>query len=252
MKPQLQILLAFCALTLLGAHGASHAAAGLPEKFEATYSLSVGPLTLAEMTRKLYPKGDGSYIYESRSKPIGYARWFTKSTLVERSEWRYENQQLRPITYSYDRSGDSDEERHVKLIFDWQNGRVTNIINKDPWKMKLPAGTQDKLLYQLALVNDLQRGQRLTKLEYNVADGGTAKVIKFEIVGEERIKTKLGEFDTLKLQTTGTRTTTLWCAKALNYLPVLIEQHDDRGSALLKLTDLSGIPIPTSEAGKKE
>ena len=250
MKPRLQTLLVFCGLALLGAHGTGHAA-GLPEKFEATYSLSVGPLTLAEMTRKLYPKGDGTYIYESHSKPLGYARWFTKTTLVERSEWRYENQQLRPLTYSYDRSGDSDKERHVKLLFDWQNGQVTNIINKDPWKMELPAGTQDKLLYQLALVNDLQQGKR-TKLEYNVADGGTAKITKFEIIGEERIKTSMGEFDTLKLQTIGTRTTTLWCAKALNFLPVLIEQHDDRGSAVLKLINLSGIPIPTPEASKKE
>lgn len=223
-------------------------AAGLPEKFEATYSLNVGPLHLAEMTRKLYPKGDGSFVYESHSKPVGYARWFTKSSLVERSEWRLDNNRRPlPTLYTYDRTGDADKERRVKLIFDWNRLEVTNIINSDPWKMEIPAGTQDKLLYQLSLVNDLIMGRR-TKLEYNVADGGAVKNFKFEIVGEERIKTALGEFDTLKLQTKGTRTTTLWCAKALNYLPVLIEQHDDRGQALLKLTGLTGMPLPAPAA----
>ena len=235
-------LITAAAITLLTLINSGHAA-GLPEKFDATYILSVGPLELAEMTRKLYPKGDGSYVYESKSKSIGYARWFTKSTLTERSEWRYENQQLRPLIYSYDRTGDSKKERHLKLIFDWQSRRITDITNKEPWKLVLTNGTQDKLLYQLALVNDLQQGKR-TKLEYNVADDGTAKITTFEIVGEERIQTALGEFDTLKLQTSGTRTTTLWCAKKLNYLPVLIEQHDERGSALLKLVNLSGIPVP--------
>lgn len=248
MRRQLSPLL-LAATTLLGAFNYGHAA-GLPEKFDATYTLTVGPLTLAEMTRKLYPKGDGSYVYESYSKAAGYARWFTKSVLVERSEWKYEKQQLRPLSYSYDRTGDSNKERHVKLVFDWVNSRVTNIINNEPWKMELPAGTLDKLLYQLAVVNDLQQGRR-TKLEYNVADGGSMKNIRFEILGEERIKTALGEFDTLKVKTEGARTTTLWCAKTLGYLPVLIEQHDDRGQALLKMTGLSGITIPVPLPGKK-
>ncbi len=250
MIPQLLRQLVLCMSLVLGAIPFSHAADGLPEQFDATYILSVGPLELAEMTRKLHPKGNGSYIYESNSKAIGYARWFTKSVLVERSEWIYNNRQLRPLIYSYDRTGDKKKERHVKLIFDWQNGRVTNIINDDPWKMELPVTAQDKLLYQLALVNDLRLGKR-TQLEYNVADGGSVKVIKFEIVGEERIKTDIGEFDTLKVKTEGTRTTTLWCAKALGYFPVLIEQHDDRGQAQLKLTHLSGIAIPTLQPDKK-
>lgn len=248
MRRPLAALLILATLILPGLVNPAHGA-GLPERFDATYTLTVGPLTLAEMTRKLYPKGDGRYVYESFSKPMGYARWFTKSELLERSEWKYENQQLRPLGYSYDRTGDPDKERHVKLVFDWENKRVTNIINKDPWKMDIEAGTLDKLLYQLAVVNDLQQGKR-TKLQYSVADGGSMKNLRFEIAGEERIKTVLGEFDTLKVRTEGTRTTTLWCAKALGYFPVLIEQHDDRGQALLKLTGLNGIPIPAPAVPK--
>lgn len=241
--PPLRALILTIPLALLGTINSAHGG-GLPEKFDATYTLTVGPLTLAEMTRKLYPKGDGNYVYESHSKPAGYARWFTKSVLMERSEWRYDKlRQLQPLSYSYDRTGDSDKERHVKLVFDWANSRITNIINNDPWKMELPSGALDKLLYQLAVVNDLQLGKR-TNLEYNVADGGSMKKFKFDVIGEQRIKTALGEFDTLKIKTEGTRTTTLWCAKQVGYLPVLIEQHDERGQALLKITSLTGIPLP--------
>lgn len=241
MRPALHALLIL--LTL--AWPTAQADRVLPEKFDATYTLTLGPLTLAKMTRKLYPTADGNFIYESHSKAIGYARWFTKSVLVERSEWRYDKQQLQPLTYTYDRTGEADRERHVKLIFDWAKLEVINVINSDPWKMEIKEGTQDKLVYQLALINDLLLGKR-TGLKYSVADGGSIKDTEFEILGEERIRTSLGEFDTLKLKTQGSRrTTTLWCAKALAYIPVLIEQSNRGREAQLKLTSLTGIPIPT-------
>ena len=231
-------LLGMLLMTTILSIGAVRAEPGLPESFSVTYTLNKGPLNLAEMTRKLYKNSDGHFVYESYSKPIGYARWFTDSTLLEKTEWIYHGDQLRPINYSYDRSG-SKRERHVKLKFDWNKMRVTNDINNDPWSMAIPAGTLDKLLYHLAVMHDLQQGN--TSLTYQVADGGTLKSYVFENLGKETVKTDLGTFNTIKLKRPGRRDTILWCAEELNYLPVKIVQEEDGSKLTLSLKSFNGL-----------
>lgn len=218
--------------------GIAQAEPGLPESFSATYTLHKGPLTLAETTRKLHKNSNGHFVYESYSKPIGYARWFTDSTLLEKSEWVYHDNTLRPIRYSYDRNG-SKRERHVKLNFDWNKMRVTNEINNEPWSMEIPNGTMDKLLYHLAVMHDLQQAD--LPLTYQVADGGTLKSYTFKELGRETLKTSLGTFNTIKLLRPGRRDTTLWCAEELNYLPVKIIQEEDGSKLTLKLKSFSGL-----------
>ena len=208
-----------------------------PRPFTAVYLLTSGPLTLGKMTRTLSLTPEGRYIYDSYSKPIGYAKWFVSTTLKERSEWILHNGQLRPLSYHYDRSGDKKKlARHVHITFDWEVMRATNTINNDPWHMAISDNTLDKLLYHLAVVYDLQRGR--TELSYTVADGGKLKTQRFEIIGEERIETPLGTFNTLKLKTSGKRDTFIWCAPKLDYLPVQLEQSEKRGTLTMQMTAL--------------
>jgi len=191
------------------------------------------------MTRKLYKNSKGNYVYESYSEPVGYARWFTDSTLLEKTEWNYHQQQLRPIKYSYDRSS-SKKKRRVKLSFDWDRMRVTNDINNDPWSMKITEGTLDKLLYQLAVMQDLSAGKKT--LEYQIADGGKLKTYRFSNLGEETLHTKLGTFKTIKLKRPGKRDTILWCAEELNYLPIKLVQEENGIELTLTLDSVSGLP----------
>lgn len=231
-------LLMFC--MLLANVAQAEAETTQPELFTVTYKLNVGPLTLGETTRKLYKNGDGNYIYESFSQAIGYASWFTDSQLMEKSEWVLNDKHLRPINYTYDRIS-SKRERHVKLKFDWNKMRVTNVINNDPWTMAIPDGTLDKLLYHLAVMYDLREGK--SPLVYKVADGGTLKTVEFNNLGEETIKTKFGQLNTVKLKLPGKRDTTLWYAKELGYLPVRIVQEEDGRELDLKLDSFTGLEI---------
>jgi len=211
----------------------------LPESFNVTYTLQKGPVMLAEMKRKLYKNDNGNYVYESYSEPVGYARWFTDSTLLEKTEWNYHQQQPRPIKYSYDRNS-SKKKRHVKLNFDWNKMRVTNDINNDPWSMKITEGTLDKLLYHLAVMQDLSLGKEL--LEYQIADGGKLKTYSFSNLGPETIRTDLGTFETIKLKRPGKRDTILWCAKKLNYLPIKVVQEENGIELTLTLKSVNGLP----------
>lgn len=246
-KIRLRILLIFLPWLLLKS---SFAANPLPSQFSATYAVNKGILTLAYITRSLKPLDNGEFQFTSLSKPSALARMITGGEVLETSTWRFVKDYPRPETYFYRNT--TKHEREVKLLFDWKEQKVTNIINGDPWKMKLSPGIQDKLLYQLTLMVDLSRGKKT--LEYRVADGGSVKDYKATIIGTKTIKTSIGKFDTVVVQRkSSSRTTTFWCAPVLNYLPVVIEHRNHDGGHLeARITDIKGFnytppPKPDSD-----
>ncbi len=206
-----------------------------PKEFAIVYELTAGFLTLGEMHRTLYfDEEKQRYIYDSRAKPTGYAKMFTSNTLNEHSEWIIHENRPRSLRYTYDRTKSPfTEARHIDMRFDWDKKRVITKVNGDPWSLDIPDDTIDKLLYHLAVVYDLQNAQK--NLNYTVADGGKIKHHTFELLGKETVKTKLGEFKTIKIKLPGKRDTFIWCAAALDYLPVKLEQSEKRGTLLMQI-----------------
>ena len=54
------------------------------------------------------------------------------------------------------------------------------------------------------------------------------RVAEVRDVGTKRVETKAGQYDVVGIQHQkqgSKRVTTLWCARELGYLPVIIEQH---------------------------
>jgi hypothetical protein len=219
-----------------GAHGATE---GPLPMFNAEYSLKRNGITLGVSTRSLTTAKDGTYIYASTTRATGIIAWFVKDQIDEYSKWIFDNGQIRPLGYVYNRHG-GDKTRHVKLKFDWQHLIVTNTIDGDPWRMEIPPNAQDKLVYQLSIMHDLAEGKR--NLEYKIADGGKLKEYDFEIEGEETLNTPLGKVKTVRIQRIGDRRdTTVWCAPQFNYLPMRLEQQDTDGSHLtMQITSLQG------------
>ena len=227
---------------LLNWHSA--AAQELPTTFTAKYAVSKGIMSVGSTVRTLRHKGDGYFVFESVTKPGGIAKLFTSGKVVERSHWQWQENKMIPHEYIYINS--SDQKRDVKLIFNWEAYEVTNIINGDPWTMELETDTLDKLIYQLAIMYDLNAGNN--NLHYKVADGGTMKTYDMKIEGEERLVMELGVFNTVKVvRNTKNREITMWCARELQFLPVKIEQRrNDDGPVTANLVELSGIPLPGS------
>lgn len=197
-----------------------------PQPFSVDYELRHNSLLLARMQRTLRAGEDGTYVYESRSTPAGFLSAILRDRVVETSVWRLDGGRPQPLQYEYHHTG-GKEERHVELDFDWNHKVVVNTVNEQPWSMKIPAATQDKLLYQYTMMRDLPEGAKT--LEYEVADGGELKTYRFELLGRETIKTALGHLETVKLQRiSGKRRTVIWCAPQHGYMPVRVEQHRDR------------------------
>ena len=228
-------LLALC-WSVIG-HGDTQAPLPL---FHAEYNLKRNGVTLGMNTRALAKGTDGTFIYSSTTKATGIIAWFVKDQIDEYSKWRFDGQHIRPIEYIYNRHGGS-KTRHVKLDFDWQHHTVTNTIDGDPWRMEIPPDAQDKLVYQLSIMNDLRNGKK--NLEYKIADGGKLKDYSFDILGEEMLNTAMGRIKTVRIQRIGdVRDTTVWCAPQLSYLPVRLEQQDTDGANLImQITSVRGI-----------
>jgi hypothetical protein len=210
--------------------------------FTARYDFTANKLLVARMERSLHANSDGSYIFQSKSEAAGMLSILLSDNIDESSTWIIGDGRPRPLKYQYHHTGRKQGERHAVLEFDWKKGIVTNRINNDPWTMKVPTGTQDKLLYQYTLMRDLEEGRKI--LSYDVADGGELKNFRFERMGMETIVTPLGHLQAVKLQRIqGSRRTVIWCASALDYLPVRIEQHKDGKVLTMEIREIEGIKI---------
>ena len=213
-----------------------------PTPFEADYIIRVKGTKIARMTRHFSRLESGMYQYRSETRTMGLISLFRKDLIIETSNWHLDDQKLVPIDYYYDHSG-GNRDRRVSINFDWENSRITNSIDGSSWKMPTTPDILDKLLYQLALMYDLQAGKR--SFNYTVADGGKTKVYNFEIIGEEIVATPLGDLNTIKLERhkpNSRRKSTLWCAKDLEYLPIKVENIEKDGKVTVAIINsLDGI-----------
>ena len=231
------------ALALLTTAAFPHAAPArdLPERFEATFVLETADTTIARTRWTLSPETGGRYVSTSRTEPAGVFALISKDTRVERSEWTYAGDWLQPLAYHYERTG--RKARRIGITFDWEANVARHESPDGTWKLPVPPGTMDKFNYMLALMRDLNRGKR--RVEYPIADGGRLRRYTLTGIGEERIETALGTFDTVVVRREredAKRETTLWCASALGFLPVKIVHRERDGTVLsLRIETLSGI-----------
>ena len=236
-------LLTCLLLTLAAPPGSGSFAMDFPAEFAVTYHLYSKGARIASMERAIARSEDGSYVYRSDTRTVGLMALFRKDHVVERSLWTLVDDALRPLQYTYQRTG-GKRDRNVSVKFDWDAQRIINTINGDSWRMPTEPNVMDKLLYQLAVMHDLKSGR--TPLTYTVADGGKVKIYDFERMGEEMVNTPLGDMLTLKIsrhKQQSDQKMTLWCAPNLNFLPVKVENVEPDGTTTVAIIQsLSGMP----------
>lgn len=204
-------------------------AAPEPSRFTAHYTMSKGNVSIGEVQRLLTPAGNGQFKFASTMQATGLIAAFLKDHISESSLWMFQNEQVKPQIYTYRKSG-GKKTREIRLEFDWQHQLVKNTVAGKEWEMALLPDAQDKLSYQLAIMYDLQNGK--TEFEYSIADKRKFKNYYFKVVGNEDIATPLGSLQTVKIERVmekGEKSTVLWCAPSLGFLPVRIEQNEKGG-----------------------
>ena len=213
-------------LLLIAALAASVLQAATLRDFKATYILKLGSLRIGTSTLTLQTGTDGSYRYESHSWPSRWISWLLKDQLRETSRGHITPAGIRPDKYHYLRNG-GDKKREAKLTFNWDKHSVSNHVEGSRWEMDIPAGTVDKFASQLSMMLALQQDKK--DVTFNIADGGHLKEYRYKVVGHETLEVPAGTFETVKitkLRDNKKRQTYVWCAPALNYLPIRIWQRE--------------------------
>jgi hypothetical protein len=210
-------------------------AEGFPRLFEASYTVAFNGKEAGVMTRSLRRDGD-DYLFDSELKATHGLFALIGVRIRESSRWRLQDAQAVALEFRSRQSGLKKKESSA--LFDWTRNVVAVEHKKKHSELPARPGMTDKLLYQLLLMRDLASSQR--PIRYTVVDGNKVRDYPIEIVGEERIETPMGSLETVKVryQKPGSeRSTTLWCAKSLDYLPVRLDHHEDadeRTEALLQ------------------
>lgn len=220
----------------------------LPSSFTAEFLLYTKGVKVARMHREYINGDNGRYLYRSQTEAVGLISLFRNDQILEETNWILDGSNIIPIHYSYSHT-QTKKERLVTIDFDWEHGKITNDINGEAWDMPVKSGTLDKLLYQLAIMRDLKRGN--FPISYTIADGGKIKTYDFELLGEEILETPLGDMHTIKLfrhKPNSKRQTTLWCASGLEYLPVKVENIEKDGRKTVAIIDsYNGVDISSAE-----
>ena len=153
------------------------------------------------------------------------------ASLTEVSTLKYDKDALLPQTYNFERGG-LGKTKKVDLVFDWSTKFITGTDRNDAVKLPLNTGVLDKSTYQLALQHDVAAGKK--SMSYQVVDGDEIDTYDFRVLGAEKVATKVGSVDAIKVErvrdpTQNKRITVMWFAKDWDYLLVRLQQVETDG-----------------------
>lgn len=189
-------------------------------EYEARYTVNWHGLYAGESVHKLHKRAAGEYHFETRTFP---QLAFLPFNYRESSDFTYHAGKIKPHNYYYNIQ-EGKKRKVGNVTFNWQQNTLQNKELAEPWETALPKDVQDKLTHTLSLRQALKAGVAIPT--FTVAEEDKLKDYAFTILGKERVDTKLGPMDTVKVEHVSRRgnRTTLWLAKSLDYAPVKMQQ----------------------------
>jgi hypothetical protein len=206
------------------------APASAPVPFVATYAISWHGVPAGTSTLELRQTAPRVYLYTSTDKAYGVFRLAFPHPLRQSSRFRIDSGEVQPLTFQAGGAGND-----VMAQFDWKSGQVTGMAKGKRLDLKLQAGTQDPLSVQIAIM--------LKLLARDAPESfwmlNTDEIDRFEYVRHEEgtLDTPLGKLRTVLYtshQPGSNKTTYLWLAPALDYMPARAEQRE-KGSTKVAL-----------------
>jgi hypothetical protein len=198
-----------------------------PVVFHAEYEAKAYGFS-AEASRSLSRISDNLYALQSTIE----AKLFGESLarLNERSEFRWQDGQVLPQSYSYIQSGVSSSTEQV--AFDWTSNIAISTEDDESWQIPIKQGVLDKLAYQLQ-IRELIKQAAASEFNFQVLDTDEIKEHHYRIVGEQVLETELGSLNTVRVEKvredSDSRSTIIWLASDWDYLLVRLEQVNGSG-----------------------
>lgn len=182
------------------------------------------------------------YVAHHIIKPTGLSRIITRGTMDVTSEFVSGENGIYPARFHSVDTIRKDPD--VDLIFDWESNEVSGTVGEEAVLWQLEGIAHDSVSLQYQIMHDLLKGE--PSEQYTLFDIDKLKVAVVMNIGEKQVKTKAGRYLAVGIQHQkegSSRTTTMWCVKELDYLPVIIEQHR-KGKLKFRASLVSYSPIP--------
>ena len=181
-------------------------------------SINVGTSDL-ELKQDTEP---GHYLYTWTITARGIFRLY-RSEVTQKSWLSVNADHVRPDRYHAE-----DGSSSVNLDFDWNAGRARGTSENKAVDLQLTEGTQDVMSIQVEVMLDLKKGN-LPKT-FQIIDKDELKEFDYSNEGNDRIRTPLGELDTVIVssrQTGNNRILRMWFAPSMGFVPVQAERTRD-------------------------
>lgn len=205
---------------------------------EGTEEVPLHPMELsysASMEKGISLNGSARRILEQREDGTWRFRTDVDSFIADIDEtliFRWENNQVVPLSYRYKLSGFLIRNREEAINFDWDKMVVSGHHEGDRFSMELEEGAMDPMGYQLQLSQDIKAGKR--EMEYRVIDKGDYDTDRFAVVDEETLSANGEEIRTLKAEKVrdsgSKRQSLMWFAPERDHLLIRFLQVEPDGS----------------------
>lgn len=222
-------LIVLLAATLLAVAAGQASADKLLTPHTAEYKVKISLLG-GRLSTRLSRVGD-TYVATHLVEPTGLAGAIAGGDIFAESVFRAEGDGIVPLHYRGDDELSSDKLR-VDIDFDWDSGRATGQYQTkdDPAPVAvddpIDPSIHDPVSIQYELMVDLANGG--SEEQYVLYEHDRIRPLVISRVGTRQIKTAAGTFDTVGIRHqagSSSRSTTLWFAEELGWLPVMIERH---------------------------
>jgi hypothetical protein len=199
------------------------AQAAPPARIEIEFELKRNGSTMAEVVERL-EHGNGGYQLTETWKGKGIYALLGRAKRTSHGSLGADGP--RPHEYIDERSGRDTQ----RVSIDWKANTITRRYKGQTRTEPVPAGTQDRLSFLLALSYAAGKGKPIT---FHVADARGMSHHTYHPQGVGRVVTPAGEFDTVTLMRRNEgsgETSEIWHAAKLGYLPVRIVVTEKDGT----------------------
>ena len=167
------------------------------------------------------------YEFSSRTLAKGLLKLVSPNPVIERSEFRATRNGIVPLKFWYE-DGSRKGEDNLEIVFDWE--RQVAMVSSSAGNREIPlqSGALDRGSLQVALMRDLATTGQPGR--YLLTDEDSIRGYEYRDNGTATTTTGFGALATRSLmqQREGSsRSTWLWLAPELRFLPARIEQRRD-------------------------
>lgn len=212
---------------------AKEAPAYQPKAYTANYTVIRNGSALGNAVVRFSALGNGRWELTTHTTGTGIAA-IAGVEIDERSVIRWNQGKPETVDYNFNqKAGWKNKQRSIKV--NAQSQQISSQNNEKTYTLKYEPGVLDRHAVTIAVMQDLSEGKR-GDLQYPVADRDDLQTQLYRVMGNEKMQTGIGSFNSVKVQrireNANGKSTTLWLANDKQYIPLRILQNESNGDVI--------------------